>query len=148
MKIGQGFVMNNSLKGNQVGFNTPCVFQVKAGGTLSIGDNVGMSQTTIICSSKIIIGNNVLIGGGVKIYDTDFHSLNANLRHNIKTDSLNAKKGPIIIEDNVFIGAGSIVLKGVTVGDGAIIGAGSVVTKDIPSNEIWGGNPARRLRIN
>ena len=56
------------------------------------------------------------------------------------------KSRPVVIGDNVFIGMDSIILKGVTVGNGAIIAAGSVVSKDIPENEIWGGNPARFIK--
>ena len=59
---------------------------------------------------------------------------------------LNINGRTVEIGDDVFIGAFSIILKGVRVGDGAVIGAGSVVTKDIPSREIWGGNPIRFLR--
>ena len=56
------------------------------------------------------------------------------------------KKSPVIINNNVFIGAHSIILKGVTIGENSIIGACSLVTNDIPANEIWGGNPARRIK--
>lgn len=52
------------------------------------------------------------------------------------------KSRPVNIGKNVFVGGHVIILKGVTIGDGAIIGAGSVVTKDVPTNEIWAGNPA------
>ncbi len=50
------------------------------------------------------------------------------------------------IEDNVFIGANCIILKGVKIGDRSIIGAGSVVTKNVPSDQIWAGNPAKFIR--
>ena len=53
---------------------------------------------------------------------------------------------PIIIEDDVFIGARCLVLKGVTIGRGAMVGAGSVVTKNIPPCEIWAGNPAKYIK--
>lgn len=52
----------------------------------------------------------------------------------------------MVIEDNVFIGARCIILKGVTIGENSIVGAGSVVTKSIPANEIWAGNPAKFIR--
>ena len=51
-----------------------------------------------------------------------------------------------MIKDNAFIGAHSIILKGVTIGENSIIGAGSVVTKSVPDNQIWAGNPARFIR--
>ena len=53
---------------------------------------------------------------------------------------------PVHIKENVFIGAHSIILKGVVIGENSIIGAGSVVTKSIPSNQIWAGNPAKYIR--
>ena len=53
---------------------------------------------------------------------------------------------PVIIENSVFIGAQSIILKGVTIGKNSIIGAGSVVTKNVPANQIWAGNPARFIK--
>lgn len=57
-----------------------------------------------------------------------------------------AKTGQIVIGENVFIGAGTTVLKGVRIGDNAVIGSCSVVTRDVPDNEIWGGNPARFIK--
>jgi acetyltransferase-like isoleucine patch superfamily enzyme len=144
--IGENFSMNNDVAGNPIGCFNPCTFFVEKGANLIIGNNVGISQSAIVCHTSIYIGNNVKIGGGVCIYDTDFHSLNPLLRVNPKTDSANKIKKSVFIGDNVFIGAHSIILKGVIIGDNAIIGAGSVVTKSIQSNEIWAGNPAKKLR--
>ena len=56
------------------------------------------------------------------------------------------KVAPVIIKDNAFIGAGSIILKGTIIGMNSIVAAGSVVTKSIPDNEIWGGNPAKFIK--
>ena len=56
------------------------------------------------------------------------------------------KTKPILIKEGAFIGAQSIILKGVTIGKHSVVGAGSVVTKDIPDGEIWGGNPAVFIR--
>ena len=53
---------------------------------------------------------------------------------------------PVVIRDGAFIGAHSIILKGVTVGEKSVVGAGSVVTRSIPDGEIWAGNPARFIR--
>jgi acetyltransferase-like isoleucine patch superfamily enzyme len=95
---------------------------------------------------SIKIGDNVKIGGGARIYDTDFHSIDPELRINPKTDFINKQKLEVVIEDNVFIGAHATILKGVCIGKNSIIGASSVVTKNIPANEIWAGNPAKFIR--
>ena len=145
-EIGDNFSMNNGAKGNPIGNFEPCTLFVDKGACLKIGNNVGISQAALICHTSITIGNNVKIGGGAAIYDTDFHSLDAMLRCNAALDMKNKMKLPVVIGDNVFIGARSIILKGVTIGENSIIGAGAVVTKSVPSNEIWAGNPAKFIR--
>jgi len=145
-KIGHSFRINNGLKGNPIGRPQKCVFFVNKGAFLVIGNNVGISSTAIIVTSKITIGNNVKIGGGVCIYDTDFHSLDPKLRNNNLIDINNRISKPVFIKENVFIGAHSTILKGVTIGKNSIIGACSVVTKSIPDNEIWAGNPAHYIK--
>ena len=82
-----------------------------------------------------------MIGGNCVIYDSDFHSLNPQDRKDRLKDKNNAKKAKVIIEDNVFIGSHTTILKGVTIGKNSVIGACSVVTKNIPKNEVWAGNP-------
>lgn len=143
--IGNNFAMNNGIKGNPIGCYSKCTFFVDRNATLTIGDNVGISQTALICQKSITIGNYVKIGGGTRIYDTDFHSLDPNIRRS-KEDQKNRKEKPVVIHDNVFIGAYSIILKGVEIGENSIIGAGSVVTKPVPANQIWAGNPARYIK--
>lgn len=80
------------------------------------------------------------------MYDTDFHSLDYTLRRSHTLDMKGKKMAKVTVEHDVFIGAGCIILKGVTIGACSIIGAGSVVTKDIPANQIWAGNPAKFIR--
>ena len=123
--IGNNLAMNNGAKGNPIGCFERCTFFVDKGARLIIGDNLGISQAALVCHISITIGNNVKIGGGASIYDTDFHAIDANLRANSKTDFASKVKIPVIIEDNVFIGAHSIILKGVTIGTNSVIGAGS-----------------------
>ena len=137
--------MNNGVRGNPIGCYQRCTFFVAPGAELNIGDNVGLSQAALVCHLRIDIGNDVKIGGGVCIYDTDFHSLDPELRKSGDDIRHKAKK-PVIIHDNVFIGAHSIILKGVEIGENSIVGAGSVVTKPIPASEVWAGNPARFIR--
>lgn len=145
MSIGNNFAMNNGIKGNPIGCYERCTFFVDKGAELIIGNNVGLSQTALISDRTIKIGNNVKIGGGTSVYTTDFHSLDAMIRASVN-DMKNRRSASVVINDNVFIGAKCIILKGVTIGENSIVGAGSVVTKSIPANEIWAGNPAKFIR--
>lgn len=144
--FGENLTMNNGVKNNPIGCYERCTFFVDKGAKLIIGNNLGISQAAVVCHSSIYIGNNVKIGGGVRIYDTDFHSLNYKLRINSSLDMADKALSPVTIQDNVFIGTQSLILKGVVIGENSIIGAGSVVTKSIPPNQIWAGNPARFIR--
>jgi acetyltransferase-like isoleucine patch superfamily enzyme len=143
VNIGRALKINSGNHHNVIGRQQKCIFWVD--GDLNIGDNFAVSATAIICTHKITIGNNVTIGGNTVIYDTDFHNLDPNIR-NTKDDNKTAKRAPVFIKDNVFIGAHTTILKGVIIGENSIIGACSVVTKSIPANEIWGGNPAKFIR--
>ena len=104
-----------------------------------------MSNTVIVASKKIRIGHNVMIGGGCTIIDTDFHSMNYE-HWNTPFDEQEMVRQEVVIGNNVFIGMDSLILKGVKIGDGAIIAARSVISKNIPANEIWGGNPAKFIK--
>jgi acetyltransferase-like isoleucine patch superfamily enzyme len=101
-----------------------------------------MSGATICAAISIQIGSKCLLGADVQIFDTDFHKISAdNRRHDDNPEHISAS--PIIIEDNVFIGAGSKIMKGVRIGRNSVIGAGSIVNKDIPANSIAAGVPAK-----
>lgn len=113
-------------------------------GELIIGNNVGMSNVNITAVSSVKIEDNVILGAGVKIWDTDFHSII--FENRMVSDSEYTKTAPIWIQEGVFVGAETIILKGVTIGEKAVIGAGSVVSKSISPNEIWCGNPAHFIR--
>lgn len=116
------------------------------GGVLSIGDNSAISNTAITVAESVNIGRNVFIGAGCKIYDTDFHPIEAEFRFGDTVDITRTKTKRIIIEDGAFIGGHSIILKGSHIGENSVIGAGSVVAGNIPANEIWAGNPARFMK--
>jgi acetyltransferase-like isoleucine patch superfamily enzyme len=111
---------------------------------ITIGDNSGMSGGVIYAASEIAIGSNVNIGANTCIYDSDFHSLSYLERREGSVKNIPVK--PIIIEDDVWIGARAVILKGVTIGKASIIGAGSIVTSSVPPNTVWVGNPARLVR--
>lgn len=146
LSIGDNFSFTSGGFNNPLARNVCGYFRVNKGAEVVIGNNVGISSAVLWCASKITIGNDVKIGALATIIDTDAHSLNPELRRNNLTDSKNAKTRPICIGNNVFIGAQSIICKGVTIGDNSIIGIGSVVSNSIPANQIWAGNPARFIR--
>jgi len=89
--------------------------------------------------AEILIGDNFQAGPGVQLL-TPEHPLDAVARRGEETAR------PIVIGDDVWIGGGAIVLAGVTIGDRSVIGAGSVVTKDVPSDVVVVGNPAKIVR--
>ncbi|WP_162030190.1 MULTISPECIES: acyltransferase [unclassified Lentimonas] len=144
LKIGSNFLCNSGPSYNPIGRGDRTRLSVDKGATLTIGKDVGISNSTIICATSVSIGNKVLIGGGCCLWDTDFHSIDPAIRE--EDFSAGSRMAPIIVEDNVFIGAGTIVLKGVSIGRNSVVGAGSVVAKSIPSNEVWAGAPARFIR--
>lgn len=140
--IGNSVHINSSLRSNPVFGQAITSIVCNRNGILTIGNNVGISNATIFCENKIEIGDRTLIDSGVKIWDLDFHSVDHNTRQK-KEDR--GKNSPVIIGSDCFIGAGSIILKGVSLGDRVVVGAGSVVTRSIPSGEIWAGNPACKI---
>ena len=142
--LGEGVTINSSASSNPIGGDCRTIFSIVPGAVLTIGNRVGISNSAIVCHNSITLGDDVVIGGNVKIYDTDFHRLSEGCRE--LDDRKAARKGAVVIRDRAFIGAHSIVLKGVTIGEGAVIGAGSVVTKDVPSMTVVGGIPARVIK--
>ena len=107
-----------------------------------VGRNVVINfNCTFVDDGEIFIGDDCMIGPGCNLA-TSIHPISPRLRrHKLQYNK------PIHIGNNVWFGAGVTVLPGVTVGDNAIVGAGSVVTKDVPSNAIVAGNPARLIRM-
>lgn len=114
---------------------------------ITIGNNVSIQKDCHIGAvNKIVIGNNVLFAS--KVYVSD-HFHGEITRESLLIPPAHRKiysKGPVIIEDNVWLGEGVVVLPGVTIGENSIIGANAVVTKSIPKNCVAGGNPARIIR--
>lgn len=145
-RIGENLTIGSWYVINASGFNAKSKIEVRNNAMLIIGDNVGLTSTTIMCHQKITIGNHVMIGVGTHIYDTNFHNIDPVLRTEKKDPKETVRTAPISIGDNVFIGAFSIILKGVTIGENSVVAAGSVVTKSIPANQVWGGNPAKFIK--
>ncbi len=113
---------------------------------LTIGDGTFIGH---LCSFHVVrslsIGKHCLLANGVKVYDYDGHPFDPILRrNNVTFPSENCK--PVVIEDDVWVGAGTLIFKGVTIGARTIIGAGSVVTRNLPSDVVAAGNPARVIK--
>lgn len=143
IEISDNVRINSAWWANPIGFGSKTLFQIFSGGSLIIGEGCAISNSAFTSANRICLEQNVMIGSGCKFYDTDFHPINPQKR--IQGENQYAQSAPILVKKNAFIGAGSIVLKGVTIGENAVVGAGSVVTKCIPANEIWAGNPAKKI---
>jgi acetyltransferase-like isoleucine patch superfamily enzyme len=138
--------------GNRVKVYTWTEFNVEPAGTLEVGDESILVGAVFMCAESIRIGRRVVVSYNVTIADSDFHPRNPELR---KLDAMaNAPGGDksqrpaviarlVVIEDDVWIGIGAIILKGVRIGRGARIGAGAVVTKDVSAGATMAGNPAQ-----
>lgn len=143
--LGDYFVANSGINGG-IDCGNGCKIAVHKGAKLVIGKYSGMTNTIIQCHEEIIIGDHVNIGAGCMIMDSNFHSTDWRDRLDRLKDIENHRNAPVKIGDVVFIGARSIICKGVTIGDHAMIAAGSVVTKNVPADEVWGGNPAKFIK--
>ena len=136
--------------GNQLWITPP--FHVDYGCNIYFGNNCEVNMNcTFLDDNKIIIGDNVLIAPNVQIY-TAYHPTHYLDRFTIseieKFNFCKTQTAPVIIGKNVWIGGGTIILPGVTIGDNTVIGAGSVVTKDIPADTIAYGNPCKVHKAN
>ncbi|MEP7108274.1 MAG: acyltransferase [Ferruginibacter sp.] len=109
--------------------------------TLSLTSGYSNDNLYIDCFYKIEIGAGAAIAKNVTIRDNNGHDLK-------KDDGSFIFEKQVIIGKHVWIGMNATILPGVTIGDGSVIAAGSVVTKDIPPNQLWGGVPARLIRVN
>ena len=138
-------MVNSRTNSNPAGLPHPTILAaIGPQSCITIGDGTGISGASITARSSITIGKTVLIGAGACIWDTDFHPIDANQRREHPTRD--ARCAPIKIEDEVFIGARALILKGVNVGRCAVIGAGAIVTENVKAGDIVAGNPARVVR--
>ena len=141
--IEDNFYLSSGNGVNPLASNLQADVYVEPGAALTIGNNVGKSSTRLWIHESARIGNNVKIGGCVLITDTDAHPVDYVARH---SSNEGTKSAPVVIEDDVWVGAHCIILKGVTIGARSIIGAGSVVTKSIPADCVAAGNPCRVIK--
>jgi acetyltransferase-like isoleucine patch superfamily enzyme len=144
--LGRDVVLISRSSGTALGVAHPVVLRcLTPTARISIGDDCGLSGTTICAAVEVRVGARCLFGANVAVFDTDFHN-HAPANRRYATPDWPAISRPVVIGDDVFIGTRAIVQKGVTIGDGAIIAAGSVVTKDVPPATIVAGNPARVIK--
>jgi len=138
--------------GNHVSAYAGCSFSLGPKGTVKVGDFTLLNGAIIMAEERIEIGNYCLISWNVGIADSDFHPLDAAAR---RVDAMalapflpdrparpEIKTKPVIIEDDVWIGMGAVILKGVRIGKGSVVAAGAIVTRDVPPNSVVAGNPA------
>lgn len=144
IEFGKEVTINSNFWSNLLGLYQRTIIISRYGGTIRIGDHVGMSGCTIYAWDSIEIGDNTIIGANVKIIDNDFHPLDPDARLQDNKDLVSRK--PVSIGKNVFIGMNSIILKGTSLGNNCVVGAGSVVSGKYPDNVIIAGNPAGIVR--
>jgi len=138
--IGKRFVAISKARFNSIGLFQPVILKcLSPDAKIVIGSDTGLSGCTLSARKSILVGSHVLIGSGVLIVDHDAHPLSSQSRRE-KNNS--GECCEVVIEDDVFIGARAIILKGVRVGKGAIVGAGAVVSRSVPEYKIVAGNPA------
>lgn len=150
---GSKIILKNNVRIHGNVFNNPAcsgekmvIRTLAEDAAIIIGNDSGISCATIIAQKKVLIGDRVLIGAGVRIMDTDFHPIHVEDR-NKKNHLSHVEAEEVIISDDVWLGAESMVLKGVTIGHSSVVAARSVVTKDVPPNTLVAGVPARVIRI-
>ena len=138
VEIGKGCRFNSSPSSNLIGVYSPCVIStLRRGAKITIGNNCGFSGTAIGAALSITLGKNVKCGANTLITDTDWHP----------EDKRAGTNAEVIIGDNVWLGYGVKILKGVKIGENSLIGAGSIVVSNIPPNVIAAGNPCKIIRL-
>jgi len=144
LKIRQFLWRENKLQIFLNGHNTICHHtDIQGSGIVIFGERSYCGAFCVIGANELVsIGADVMIAQAVTIRDTD----HAAFRIDVSMSKQGIVTKPVVIEDDVWIGHGASILKGVRVGRGSIIGAGSVVTRDVPPYSIVGGVPARIIR--
>lgn len=140
LRFETGVRVNSTIASNPIMMRARSTFCcVAPGARIIIGRDCGMSSISITAAKEVIIGEGTLLGADCLITDTDFHIPVGN--HRWGNDVL-ASASSIRIGKGCFIGARSIILKGVSIGDGAVVAAGAIVTRDVPPRHLASGNPA------
>ncbi len=151
LRIGDFTVLNSDNMNSIVPIPSPIKFSLGIKAEIIIGEECSLNGSQIVSYQSVTIGDRVHIGPGGLITDTDLHPVEADMRKRQTRGEIypieKVQRNKIIIEDDVWIGYGVIILKGVRIGRGAVIGAGSVVTSNVPGRCIVAGNPAAVVKI-
>lgn len=143
MHIGHRLSIESNARAQVIGVIQPVVLRaVGPGAILSIGDDCGISGSTLVATSKIEIGHGCLIGSGALIIDSNLHPVHDSKRR-YRERPAPREEDYINIEDNVFIGARAVVLPGTRIGRDSVVAAASVVRGTYGPAVILAGNPAR-----
>ena len=152
LRLGKNVTIRSSFLSNLVGLYSRTIIVARIPGTIiEIGNNVGISGSTIYARKGVYIGDNTCTGGNCKILDNDFHPIEAETRNKLLRDENGGDSNlvpsrEIEIGKNCFIGCNSIILKGTVLGDGCVVGAGAVVCGKFEDNCVIAGNPARVIK--
>ncbi|MBS0446509.1 MAG: acyltransferase [Proteobacteria bacterium] len=148
ISIGARVALCSVSRYTALGVSRPVILRtLRAGAAIVIGDDVGLSGTVICAATSVAIGDRCMFGADVTLFDTDFHAVDRVDRRYLPESCASTRA--IVIEDDVFIGAGATILKGVRIGRGSVVGAHAVVSSDVEPSTVVAGNPAvvvRRLR--
>lgn len=143
--IGVNSMINSSNFGYHLNMFSKCkLYADRPNALIKIGNNTRIHGTCIHAYNEIIIGNNCLIAANTQIIDANGHELSFENTANRINSVDKGKK--ISIGDNVWIAANCIILGGTKIGEGSIITTNSVVKGEVPSNCIFGGNPAKLIK--
>lgn len=119
----------------------PCFLScIAPGAEIIMRRGSGMSSGTIVCSTRVEVGEYTMIGAGCTIYDSKEHEYRPECGWKFPPDMNEGK--PIHIGKRCYIGMNCVILKGVTIGDNCVISAGSVIAHDVPAGHMARGNPA------
>ncbi len=148
--LGDKVVLNSDFKNSNTALTYRCTLVCGLNGCIEIGDNTMLNGVAVTAYKKVSIGKNCQIASNTIISDTDFHPTNWQVREmevlGNKIDHKEVGKAEVTIGNNVWIGWGVIILKGVKIGNNSIVAAGAVVTSEVPENVIVAGNPAKIIK--
>jgi acetyltransferase-like isoleucine patch superfamily enzyme len=142
--------------GKHVSCYAGCSFSIGKNGSCSVGDFSLLNGALIMAEERVEIGSYVLVSWNVGIADSDFHPIEPAQR---RQDALALapyfenrpprpaiRTAPVRIADNVWIGMGAVILKGVEIGENSVVAAGAIVTRSVPANVVVAGNPAQIVK--